>query len=274
MITYNYGVIDMKNIWDVVASSFGKVGPTYWNDFGEYLVEFSNMKSGSKVLDIGIGRGSSLFPTATKIGVTGHVVGIDNSQAMVSETQKEIFEKKLSNVEVFHMNADFLEFNNEKFDNVINGFGFGYIYLGKNGFKEIMRVLKPGGKASFSIWGIQEDQKWFSNIVEKYIKSEKGNNINYKFDTIDDVMKILKEARFKNIEIEEVNTTIVYNSKDEWWNEMNNNAVRGIIDCIEQMGEEIFTEFKKDVFEGLSKYETTEGFSFNMPVIYASGMKL
>lgn len=54
------------NIWDKVASDFGKIGPKYWNRFGERLVSISNIKSGARVLDIGTGRG--IFEAIEKLG--------------------------------------------------------------------------------------------------------------------------------------------------------------------------------------------------------------
>ena len=40
--------------------------------------------------DVGCGRGAILFPAAEKVGPTGRVVGIDQSEGMVNETAAEI----------------------------------------------------------------------------------------------------------------------------------------------------------------------------------------
>lgn len=72
------------NVWDKVAKNFGEVGPRYWNEFGLELIEFSKIKTGTKVLDSGMGRGASLFPAAEKVGVNGEVIGIDSSIEMIN----------------------------------------------------------------------------------------------------------------------------------------------------------------------------------------------
>lgn len=61
--------INKKSIstWDKVALNFGKVGPKYWDEFGSRLVELSSTSRGARVLDIGIGRGASLFPALNKV---------------------------------------------------------------------------------------------------------------------------------------------------------------------------------------------------------------
>ena len=58
----------IKDLFNKIAPSWGEIGPKYWNDFGDRLVELSNIKKGAKVLDIGVGRGASLFPATEKVG--------------------------------------------------------------------------------------------------------------------------------------------------------------------------------------------------------------
>ena len=65
----------------------------------------------------------------------------------------------------------------------------------------------------------------------------------------------------------------MYKDKEEWWQEMWSNAVRGIFEHIEELGHDKFKEFKTDVFIGLEKYNRGDGLYFNMPVIYAFGEK-
>ena len=52
-------------------------GTDYWDYFGASLVEHADIKPGKKVLDVGCGSGSSLFPAGEKTGPYGFAVGID-----------------------------------------------------------------------------------------------------------------------------------------------------------------------------------------------------
>ncbi len=269
----------LVTIWDKVAVDFGKVGPKYWNDFGNRLVELSRINKGAKVLDIGMGRGASLFAAIDKIGKDGYAVGIDNSKVMVSETHKDILNKKICNAEVKNMNAQNLNFKKDSFDNVICGFGIGYLLLSENRLNGILGVLKDGGQAGFSIWGKQEDQKWLTEIVNKYLptniqKENKDRKQDIpKFDTVVDVKKILDDSGFINVKVHEESTDVVYRDKEEWWQEMCTNAARGIFEKIEDLGCDVFEEFKRDIFKGLEKFNKGDGLHFNMPVIYAFGEK-
>jgi O-methyltransferase/aklanonic acid methyltransferase len=63
--------------WSRPIGETGSDGPDYWDYFGEKLVEHASIRPGAKVLDVGCGNGSSLFPAAEKAGPKGYVVGID-----------------------------------------------------------------------------------------------------------------------------------------------------------------------------------------------------
>ncbi len=52
-------------------------GPDYWDYFGDELVEQAELSPGQKVLDLGCGEGSSLFPAAERVGYGGNAIGID-----------------------------------------------------------------------------------------------------------------------------------------------------------------------------------------------------
>ncbi len=52
-------------------------GPDYWEYFGDRLVEYAAIPQGARILDIGCGDGSSLFPAAERNGLRGYALGID-----------------------------------------------------------------------------------------------------------------------------------------------------------------------------------------------------
>ena len=67
----------MARIWSRPVSVSDLDGPDYWGYFGVRLVEHAAIPPGAKVLDVGCGTGSSLFPAEKKTGASGHATGID-----------------------------------------------------------------------------------------------------------------------------------------------------------------------------------------------------
>lgn len=271
-------------IWDKVAPEFSKVGPRYWDKFGKRLVELSDIKPMETVLDMGMGRGASLFPSIEKVGEKGKVIGIDLSENMVTETFNEINERNISNAEVRVMDVEKLDFEENSFDNVIGGFIFSYIFFSEEKFNGVLRILKEGGKIAFSTWGVQDDQRWLMELMNKYLRNNQNNEKEKdektkkeskipKFDTKESVKDILVEAGFKDIQVYEEKNEVVYASKEEWWCEMYSNAARRVFEEIEKLGKDKLDAYKTEVFSGLKNYEHGNEIRVNMPVIYAFGRK-
>jgi len=202
----------------------------------------------------------------------------NTKEVMVNETYNDILHRNICNAKVKNMNAQHLDFKENSFDNIICGFGIGYLLLSEDKLNGIIRLLKNGGQAGFSIWGVQEDQKWLTEIINKYLppvnQNENSRNPDRpKFDTVEDIMKIFNDLGFVNIKVYEENSDVIYKDKEEWWQEMWTNAVRGIFEQIEDLGCDVFEEFKKDIFNELERFNKGNGLYFNMPVIYAFGEK-
>jgi len=67
----------MTRIWSRPVGVTEMNGPDYWDYFGARLVEHADLQPGERVLDVGCGTGSSLFPAAEKTGPLGLTIGID-----------------------------------------------------------------------------------------------------------------------------------------------------------------------------------------------------
>ncbi|MBE0451488.1 MAG: methyltransferase domain-containing protein [Clostridia bacterium] len=70
------------------------------SNFRQKLVEYAEIESGSIVLDVAFGRGTSLFPAAESTCINGQVVGIDFSHEMVDQTSKFIKENEIHKIEL------------------------------------------------------------------------------------------------------------------------------------------------------------------------------
>jgi ubiquinone/menaquinone biosynthesis C-methylase UbiE len=67
----------MARIWSRPVGVSDPGAPNYWEYFGARLVELADLQQGERVLDVGCGSGSSLFPAAHKVGVHGFAIGVD-----------------------------------------------------------------------------------------------------------------------------------------------------------------------------------------------------
>lgn len=106
-----------------------------------------DVKTGSKALDVCCGTADWTLAIGEKVGETGHVVGLDFSQNMLSIGEEKVKKSPLNNIELIHGNAMELPFDDNTFDYVTIGFGLRNVPDYLHVLKEMNRVVKPGGMA-------------------------------------------------------------------------------------------------------------------------------
>jgi ubiquinone/menaquinone biosynthesis C-methylase UbiE/ribosomal protein S18 acetylase RimI-like enzyme len=270
-----------KNITDLfnkVSTVFDSNGPRYFEYFGRGLVEFAAVKEGQTVLDVASGKGASLFAAAEKVRANGKVIGSDIAEGMVKETNLEIQRRAMKNVEVMVMDAEKLDFTNETFDHILCGFGVFFFPNYKVAFNEFMRVLKEGGRFSFTTFLRKSDEKfsWFHELVEKYLPPFQDELDEYQeddapeFHTEEGLYKILKKAGFKNTQVINEEKIFVYKDEQEWWDKL---WTHGFIDVLERIPEHKMEDFKAEVFEKLREIKGEKGIAATIYVLYALGEK-
>jgi demethylmenaquinone methyltransferase/2-methoxy-6-polyprenyl-1,4-benzoquinol methylase len=141
-----------------VASMFNNISGTY--DFLNHFLsmgidriwrkkaikELLNDKP-SYILDVATGTGDFAFE-AIKILNPRKVVGVDISAGMLGIADQKIIKRKMQDVfEVRLGDSEKLLFDNDSFDAVTVAFGVRNFEDLEKGLSDMLRVLKPGGKA-------------------------------------------------------------------------------------------------------------------------------
>ncbi|MCB2296908.1 class I SAM-dependent methyltransferase [Clostridium tagluense] len=274
--------IEIKNsitdLFNKVSAVFDSSGPRFFAYFGERLVEIAGVVEGEKVLDVASGKGASLFLAADKVCANGKVIGIDIAEGMVNETNLEIQKRGINNTKAVVMDAENLDFNSETFDHILCGFGVFFFPNYKIAFNEFMRVLKNGGRFSFTTFSRKEDEKfmWLDDLVQKYLPEFEDEIDEYheedspEFDTEEGLYKILRGAGFKNIQVISEEKDFMYKDEQEWWDKL---WTHGYIEVLEMIAEDRMEDFKAEVFEKLREVKEVEGIAATMSVLYAFGDK-
>jgi len=106
----------------------------------------ANLRPGQVVLDLGSGGGFDVFVAAKKLGPDGRAIGVDMTAEMLKFTEKT----GLSNVEFRLGEIEHLPAADASFDVVISNCVINLSPDKQQVWREIARVLKPGGKACIS----------------------------------------------------------------------------------------------------------------------------
>ena len=132
-----YNLNDLDRVPDAAIDSFAGVG---------YYFDLANLKPGEKVLDLGSGSGMDSFVAGLHVTKNGEVTGIDMTDKQIEKAHNLADKNGFDNVVFKRGFIEELPFEDKNFDVVVSN---GVINLSADKdkvFKEISRVLKPGGR--------------------------------------------------------------------------------------------------------------------------------
>jgi SAM-dependent methyltransferase len=107
--------------------------------------QYAEIKEGNDVLDLGSGAGNDCFVARTLVGRSGHVTGIDFTDAMLDKAGKNLERTGFKNIDFIKGDIEQMPLKDNAFDVVISNCVLNLVPDKAKAFGEIHRVLKPGG---------------------------------------------------------------------------------------------------------------------------------
>jgi SAM-dependent methyltransferase len=138
-----------------------QLAPALMQEWAPRVAKAARIGTGDTVLDVACGTGVLAREAARRAGATGVVTGLDLSQAMLA-----VAARLSPTLQWKQASADHLPFPDESFDAVVSQFGLMFFPDQVGALREMMRVLKPGGRLAVAVWGSLADTPAYAAEVE------------------------------------------------------------------------------------------------------------
>jgi len=244
---------------------------------GKKLVDRLQMKPGYSILDIGSGTGRLGRHVATIIGSTGSFVGIDP----LEERVKLALQKNQHSNAVYQVGiAEDLSFAaNESIDVVYLSSVFHWVLDKPTALKEIVRVLKPGGRVGITT-GAKELNLFagLGAITDKVLSGEKYRDVvrlqdstqNQHGLTTSGLIELLSTASLlvENVEVQLHER--VYQTAQDFITFVEASSFGNFLNHVPKA---LQNQAKVDIENELETHRTKDGISFNGYTIFAVAKK-
>lgn len=233
------------------------------------LIDLAKPQPGEHVLDMACGTGIVARHLAPIIGKKGKIVGVDISPSMLQVAQT-IAKKQGLEAEWIEAKGENTGLPDHSFDLIICQQGLQFFSDRKAGVKEMLRVLKPRGRAVVSVWTSLENHQ----IWEAVCRSE-SKHLNIPLSQVStpwtmgnakELNILFENAGFKEIEIKTETELVRYPSADTFI-ELSLAAAVAMMPHLAQdeaKKANLIEATKKDTEHILQEYNTANGLIFPM----------
>jgi ubiquinone/menaquinone biosynthesis C-methylase UbiE len=128
------------------------------------LVELVDPRPGNTILELTAGTGETGYLAAGQLGGDGRLISTDFSDAMMHAAERGAAERGLDNVECRVMDAQAIDLPGGSVDGVLSRFGLMLVADPLRALEESRRVLRPGGRLAYAVWGTIDRNPWITLI--------------------------------------------------------------------------------------------------------------
>ena len=161
--------------------------------------QFAKIKKGDVVVDLGSGAGNDCFVARYEVGDTGKVIGIDFTPKMIERARANAEARGFNNVEFREGDIEQMPITSNTANVIVSNCVLNLVPNKDGVFKEIFRVLKPGGHFSISDVvlegalpeGLRRDAELYAGCVSGAIQK----NV---------YLELIQSNGFENISIQKV----------------------------------------------------------------------
>lgn len=151
--------------WEGAAEAWFRWNSTLQEWLGgatEMLLDMAEVSSGQRVLDVAAGAGEQSIRAARRVAPGGSVLATDLSPRILEFATRMAAQAGVSSITTRVMDGEHLELTDASFDAVISRVGLIYFPDQQQALREMLRVLKPGGRVAAIVYSTPDRNTFFS----------------------------------------------------------------------------------------------------------------
>jgi len=145
----NQNPLSAPEPWTLVAEGYVTDTQPVFEQYCRKAIELVGFDGRGKVLDVACGPGTLALLIHRE---AAEIHAIDFSPGMLECLDREIARRGIANISTRRMDGQHLEFGDDEFDWAFSIFGLMFFPDRARGFREILRTLRPGGRAAITAW--------------------------------------------------------------------------------------------------------------------------
>ena len=239
-----------------------KESETSSTQYDDALIEAACIDAGQRVLDLAAGMGDPTIAIAQRLGRTGRVVALDQSPEMLAGARRRAIDKGLSNIGYMASDMMALPFADAVFDAVTCRYGLMFPPDRMAAAAEARRVLKPGARAAFVVWGPYENNTVFATVRRTVLDffGEAGGEtgpVRHIFASDGALAEALAAAGFVDVEERPITTSAVVSGDGSAWR---NRLERSYSDRMAKLDEDGRADLEHALVEAFAPYYDNDGY--------------
>jgi ubiquinone/menaquinone biosynthesis C-methylase UbiE len=263
------GTDDARDTWEAVAPTWERHRDRLFSSsrmVSEWLVDELGPRPGQTVLELTSGPGETGFLVAERLGPEGRLISSDLAPAMVDVARRGAAERGLRNVEFRVVDAQDVDLPDASVDGVLSRFGLMLVPDPARAFREVRRVLRPGGRLAYAVWGTPERNAWVGLMLAAMIKNghpppgdafAPGGVLS--LAGAERNRDLLARAGFTEVRITEVASTMHVRDLDDYWS-LQSAVVAPVARAVESLPADQVAAVKATVEESLAGYHDGDGY--------------
>lgn len=270
-----------RDQWQAAAEPWHRWSPTLKQWLGkatDKMLDMASISIGHRVLDVAAGAGEQSITTAKKVGTSGYVLATDISSNILEFAQQMAKQAGLNNIETQVLDGENLTLPDATFDSVISRVGLIYFPDQQRALKEMLRVLKPGGKVAAIVYSTPEKNKLFSvpvSIIRNRAKLPPplpGQPGPFSLGAEGIIESAFSQAGFINVKSELVDSPLLLPSAKECVR-FEKESFGALHQMMSTLSDSEKDSVWNEIEEELKKFETQNGFAGPCEMVVAVGEK-